>query len=55
MGQYAYVEILNYLEDLKIGHRILALSATPVNKLGKLPDLIKNLRICKLEVKDETD
>ena len=67
IGKYAYVQIMNYLENLSIGYRVLGLSATPGNNASHiqvkkyffnifyLKEVIQNLRISKLEVRDEND
>ncbi|EGR29872.1 hypothetical protein IMG5_146930, partial [Ichthyophthirius multifiliis] len=54
-GKYAYTNIINQLEKLHFGYRVLALSATPGNQFEQIQEVLKNLKICKLEVKDEND
>ncbi|KAL4492035.1 hypothetical protein ABPG72_008456 [Tetrahymena utriculariae] len=54
-GKYAYVNIVSHFEALGYGYRILALSATPGNEFEQIQDVLKNLRISKLEIKDEED
>jgi len=43
------------IEKKNFGFRVLALSATPGNNLDKIQEVIKNLSIAKLEMKDEND
>ena len=43
------------LEKLNFGFRIVALSATPGNNVNKIQEVISNLCISKLEMKDEKD
>lgn len=43
------------LEELNIGFRIIALSATPVSKIENLQTVVQNLRVSMFEVRDEDD
>ena len=54
-GNYAYCKIIQYLEELNIGFRIVSLSATPVSKIENLQTVITSLRCSMLEVRDEDD
>ena len=54
-GKYAYRNIVELLEKQDTGVRIVALTATPVSKIENLPTIIKSLRSCRLEIRDETD
>jgi ATP-dependent DNA helicase MPH1 len=42
-------------EALGRGYRVLALSATPGNEFDSIQEVLNNLCISKLEVKDEED
>ena len=54
IGNFAYVTIVKYLKD-KVPVRLIGLSATPGNNIGKIQDVINNLCISKFEAKDEDD
>lgn len=43
------------LEEINIGFRIVALSATPVSKIENLQIVVSNLRVSMFEVRDEED
>ena len=43
------------MEPANVGYRIVALSATPGNNEQKVQEVIDNLNIARLEVKDEND
>ena len=54
-GNYAYCKIIQMLEVLNVGFRILALSATPVSKIENLQTIVGSLRVAMFEVRDEED
>lgn len=54
-GNYAYCNVINELEKLDVGFRLLSLSATPVSKIEDLQDVVNNLRCSMLEVRDDQD
>jgi ERCC4-related helicase len=54
-GNYAYCKIIQMLEVLDIGFRILSLSATPVSKIENLQTIVGSLRVSMFEVRDEED
>ena len=54
-GNYAYCRIIQMLESMNIGFRILALSATPVSKIENLQTIVSSLRVAMFEVRDEED
>ena len=54
-GNYAYTKIVKNLESYNFGFRILALSATPGNNFDQIQEVVNNLKIAKLEVKDDSD
>lgn len=54
-GDYSYSNIIKLLERKSFGYRILALSASPGNKLEQVQQVINNLCISKLELRDEND
>jgi hypothetical protein len=57
-GKYAYTHITKAImqgKDRKRGPRIVALSATPGNKLDKVAEVIENLYISKVEVRAAED
>lgn len=43
------------MEDATIGYRIMALTATPGNTLEQVQEVIKNLCINKMEIKNDND
>ncbi len=43
------------MEEVNIGYRIMALTATPGNSLEQVQEVIKNLCINKMEIKSEND
>jgi ERCC4-related helicase len=49
------VKIAEYLDELNVGFRIVALSATPGNHFDAIQEVVCNLKISKMEVRDETD
>ncbi|CDW71642.1 helicase c-terminal domain-containing protein [Stylonychia lemnae] len=54
-GNYSYCKIIEYLEALNVGFRIVSLSATPVSKIENLQTVVNSLRCAMLEVRDEED
>ncbi|CAD8113807.1 unnamed protein product [Paramecium sonneborni] len=52
VGDYAYT---NIVKRLLYNTRIIALSATPGNNLEQIQQVVANLRIAKIELKDEND
>lgn len=54
-GNYAYCTIINTLEQVNIGFRIVSLSATPVSKIENLQTVVSSLRCSMFEVRDEDD
>jgi ATP-dependent DNA helicase MPH1 len=54
-GNYAYCRIIQMLEALNVGFRILSLSATPVSKIENLQTIVASLRVSMFEVRDEED
>ena len=54
-GNYSYKKINLFLEKKLIGFRICALSATPGNDFEKTKEIIRNLSISNLEIKEEND
>lgn len=43
------------LEQMNIGFRIVALSATPVSKIENLQTVVQSLRVAMFEVRDDDD
>ena len=54
-GNYAYCRIIQMLEVLNVGFRILSLSATPVSKIENMQSIVASLRVSMFEVRDEED
>ena len=54
-GSHIYCQIIRKLSQLNFGYRILALSQMPGGSLCKIQEVILNLRITKLELKDKKD
>lgn len=54
-GSYAYVEIMNSLNETNSIFRVLALSATPGADIKKVQHVINNLHISNLEIRREDD
>ena len=54
-GNYAYCRIIQMLEVMNIGFRIVSLSATPVSKIENLQAIVSALRVTMFEVRDEED
>jgi len=55
LGKYSYTNIIKLLDEAEVGYRILALTATPGNNEEKIQEVLTNLNIARLEVKDEND
>jgi len=53
VGNYAYVDIAKTFKDLSPKTRILALTASLPDSKDKLDEIVKNLNIEKIEVRDE--
>ena len=53
-GNHAYVQVMQMLTLRCGGFRVLALSATPGQTADKVQEVISNLRIYKLEARDES-
>uniref|UniRef100_A0A1B6CWP1 Fanconi anemia group M protein n=2 Tax=Clastoptera arizonana TaxID=38151 RepID=A0A1B6CWP1_9HEMI len=51
--EYAYCQVIRSLEEAGAEFRILALSATPGNNVKNVVEVVKNLRISKLEMRGE--
>ena len=54
-GNYAYCRIIRKLDKGNFGYRILALSATPSSTVEGIQDVIDNLNIKEIEVRQEDD
>ncbi|CAL1688362.1 unnamed protein product [Lasius platythorax] len=54
LGKHSYCECIRILYMQSQFFRILALSATPGNKMDNVHEVIQNLRISHLELRDET-
>lgn len=54
LGKHSYCECIRILYTQNQYFRILALSATPGNKMDNVHEIIQNLRISHLELRDET-
>jgi len=54
-GSYAYVEIMNILNEKNTKFRVLALSATPGADIKKVQQVVRNLNISNLEIRSEDD
>ncbi|KAL6427471.1 hypothetical protein ACFW04_008766 [Cataglyphis niger] len=54
LGKHSYCECIRILYTQNQYFRILALSATPGNKIDNVHEIIQNLRISHLELRDET-
>ena len=50
IGNYSYVEVANYFAD----SRVIATTASPGGDRSKIDQIIKNLRIEELEIRDES-
>ena len=53
-GNHAYTQAVQMLTIRSGGFRVLALSATPGQTLEKIQEVVTNLRITRLEARDET-
>ncbi|XP_066582516.1 DEAD-box ATP-dependent DNA helicase Fancm [Prorops nasuta] len=54
LGKHSYHECIKMLHSKNQYFRVLALSATPGNKLDKVHEILKNLLISQLELRDDT-
>ena len=54
-GNYAYCKVIRNLLTVHNRFRILALSATPGSSIDKVQDVIHNLCISRMEVRDHSD
>ncbi|XP_011310630.1 uncharacterized protein Fancm [Fopius arisanus] len=54
LGKHAYSESIRMMHQANPYFRILALSATPGSKLEAVQEVIRNLRITHLELRDDT-
>ncbi|XP_070164974.1 DEAD-box ATP-dependent DNA helicase Fancm [Polyergus mexicanus] len=54
LGKHSYCECIRILYTQNQYFRILALSATPGNRMDNVHEIIQNLRISHLELRDET-
>lgn len=54
LGKHSYCECVRILTERNRYFRILALSATPGNKLDNVHQILRNLHIANLELRDET-
>jgi ERCC4-related helicase len=52
---YHFCTMIRYLSQMSNHYRVLALSATPGSNLGAVQDVITNLQIAFVEVRDEND
>ena len=55
VGDYSYANIVKIMDKHETGYRIVGLSATPGNCNEKVQEVITNLQIAKLIVKNEDD
>ncbi|XP_017889156.1 uncharacterized protein LOC108630379 [Ceratina calcarata] len=54
LGKHSYCECIRLLAEKNQYFRVLALSATPGNKIGNVHEVIQNLLIAHMELRDET-
>ncbi|KAK0163493.1 hypothetical protein PV327_007168 [Microctonus hyperodae] len=54
LGKHSYSESIRLLRESNRYYRLLALSATPGSKLDAVQDVIRNLHITHLELRDDT-
>ncbi|XP_076246163.1 FA complementation group M [Calliopsis andreniformis] len=54
LGKHSYCECIRILYEKNQYFRVLALSATPGNKLDNVHEVVQNLHIAHIELKDET-
>ncbi|KAK6463517.1 ATP-dependent DNA helicase MPH1 [Scheffersomyces coipomensis] len=52
-GNYAYNNVVKYLERFNRSYRVLALTATPASTVDGVQEIIDNLKISKVEVRTE--
>ncbi|CAK9799536.1 Fanconi anemia group M protein [Anthophora plagiata] len=54
LGKHSYCECIRILNEKNQTFRVLALSATPGNKIDNVHEVLKNLLIAHVELRDET-
>ncbi|KAK2576908.1 hypothetical protein KPH14_005530 [Odynerus spinipes] len=54
LGKHSYCECIRILSEQNQHFRILALSATPGNKIANVHQVVQNLHISNIELRDET-
>ncbi|XP_043669530.1 Fanconi anemia group M protein isoform X1 [Vespula pensylvanica] len=54
LGKHSYCECIRILSEKNQYFRILALSATPGNKIANVHQIVQNLHISHIELRDET-
>ncbi|XP_054005636.1 Fanconi anemia group M protein [Hylaeus anthracinus] len=54
LGKHSYRECIRILSERNQNFRVLALSATPGNKIDNVHEILQNLRIAHMELRDET-
>lgn len=52
--EYAYCQVIRVLEEFGAVFRVLALSATPGSNFKAVQEVVENLHIAKLEIRDES-
>lgn len=55
VGGYSYTKIIELMNVLEVGFRVVGLSATPGSEIEKIQEVISNLNIKKIVYKDEND
>ncbi|XP_076177426.1 FA complementation group M isoform X1 [Ptiloglossa arizonensis] len=54
LGKHSYCECIRILSERNQNFRVLALSATPGNKIDNVHEVLQNLHIAHMELRDET-
>lgn len=54
-GNYAYVNVIKFINRFNSNFRILALTATPGSEIENIQTIINNLNISSIEIKKESD
>ncbi|XP_035725984.1 Fanconi anemia group M protein-like isoform X2 [Vespa mandarinia] len=54
LGKHSYCECIRILSEKNQYFRILALSATPGNKIANVHQIVQNLHVAHIELRDET-
>ncbi|XP_076279485.1 FA complementation group M [Lasioglossum baleicum] len=54
LGKHSYCECIKILNEKNKNYRLLALSATPGNKIDNVHEVIQNLCIAHIELRDDT-